>query len=477
MSNTHSSDEAASASLDSSPRPARRRPPWLLIAVALLHGLAFFFLLPPWMGEDEPWHVEYVHHIATGHMPWGGRDLWTESAGDFPPSQFQVLREIGGLEAREVHDTQVAILDSMREEHFWERVDWASWGGAAENFDQLSPYSTAAHQPPLYYVIVGQVVRLFGGSDVQGQMWVARGFSLLMYFAVVLAAYALASRVSDDPHIALLCAFFVAWWPMHARQAAVVNNDVLVKVFSAWTLILALDIAREGFCKRRVLCALGCAVAGLASKSTGAGVLVPLALACLARGIADGSLRNPKARLAVAVLVSGLIAAVPLAYVFSHNPAIPLTLDNLHKRLSASAQPAFRLEFLRTTVGSFNWYSRDLPDWMHDLVLGGLGLGAVGLAISLGRHRSDLRRGLVWLCLSAVVAQLSLVILRGAAAGRYALPALPAFAVLIAVGLLALVPRGWRARVTAGAAFALVLFDSYFLWVGLIWNQYGVWGS
>ena len=474
MSETHSNDEAATSARD---RRRRHRAPWPLVAVALLHGLAFFFLLPPWMGEDEPWHVEYAHHIGTGHLPWGGIEQRAEFADEASPSQVQVRRRIGDLEGAEVSGTQRAILDSMRAEHFWERVDWASWGGAAENLDQVSPYFTAAHQPPLYYLGVGQLSGLFGGGDVLRELWVARGFSLLMYVAVVLAAYALASRVSDDPCIALLGALFVALWPMHARQAAVVNNDVLVKAFSAWTLVLALDIARRGFGWRRVSLALVLAAAGLASKTTGVGALVPLILACVARGLRDGALGGSKARLAAGALVLALFAALPLAYLANQNPAIPRSFENLAGRLDAALQPAYGREFLRTTVGAFNWYSRDLPAWVHGAVLGALGLSALGLAAAFAGRRSELRLGPLGLCLSAVAAQLLLVFLRGAAAGRYAIPALPAVGALVAVGLLTFVPRRWRPRALALAVFALVAFDSYFLWAGLVWNQYGVWGS
>ena len=51
-------------------KPRRARS--LLLIAAVFHGLVYVLLLPAWMGEDEPWHVEYTHHLATGHVPWGG---------------------------------------------------------------------------------------------------------------------------------------------------------------------------------------------------------------------------------------------------------------------------------------------------------------------------------------------------------------------------------------------------------------------
>ena len=48
-----------------------RRTRSLLLIAAVLHGLVYMLLLPPWMGEDEPWHVEYAHHLSTGHLSTG----------------------------------------------------------------------------------------------------------------------------------------------------------------------------------------------------------------------------------------------------------------------------------------------------------------------------------------------------------------------------------------------------------------------
>ena len=451
--------------------------PWLLLLAALLHGLAFLFVLPPWMGEDEPWHVEYVHYVAEGHMPWGGRAISIEDLSEYSPSQVQVLRELGGLEREELVGTQTAILDSMRAHGFWERVDWAAWGGQAESFDQVSPYFTATHQPPAYYVLAGTLARLLGGGNVLQEMWVVRGLALLCYLAVVLAAHALALRIAADGRWAVLVGLLVAWWPMHARQAAVVNNDVLVKVLTAWTLVVALDLAAEGFTRRRVLLALVLAVGGLAVKTTAVGVLVPLGLAVLWRLRRGRRLLPGRARPWLWVAVVGLVLAVPVAYQFTNNPAIPLRLDNFLLRLQRAVQPEFRGEFLRTAIGAFNWYSRDLPGVVHRAVEWTLLLSGLGLLFVLLRRADEVRRGLLLLCLSAVAAQLLLVFLRGQAAGRYAIPVLPACAALVGCGLYFPLPRAWRGAAVGLVVAALLAFDAYFLGSGLVWNQYGVWGS
>ncbi|MCH2106501.1 MAG: hypothetical protein MK291_07670, partial [Planctomycetes bacterium] len=112
-----------------------RRARSLLLIAAVLHGLVYMLLLPPWMGEDEPWHVEYAHHISTGHAPWGGIEMYgaeREEDDDrrlMPLSQLQVRRRIGGLKAGEIREAQERIIHSMREEDFFRRVDFAPWHG------------------------------------------------------------------------------------------------------------------------------------------------------------------------------------------------------------------------------------------------------------------------------------------------------------------------------------------------------------
>lgn len=454
----------------------RRTIRWLLVA-ALLHGLAYLLLLPPWMGEDEPWHMEYVHHIAAGHEPWGGDEASRADLVEFSPSQALLRRELGGLSAEEVRGTQRAIVDSMAEHAFYERVDWASWGGGVENFDQVSPYFTATHQPPLYYLVTGKLVGLVTNGDVLVELWLERLISLCAYLAVVLAAYQVGRRVSSEESIAIACALLVAWLPMHARQAGVVNNDVLAKVASSWALVFGLDLALRGSSWRLALQVFGLVAIGLALKTTAAGVLAPIGLALLWRSSRVERLQQKPVRIAGAVGLALLVGVMFVAYRFSNNPAIPETFDNLTSRLSAAWQPEFRHEFFRTAVGAFNWYSRDLPGWLHSSVAWALAASCLGLAIGFAKPRPDFHRGLAFLCLTGCLLQLSLVVMRGTAAGRYVMPMLPAFAILIVCGWLVPLPARWRERATILMALALIAYDGYFAWAGLVWNQYGVWGS
>ncbi len=478
---THATTTQAS-NRSENPEGKRKRGPcllkWLMLA-SLLHGLTYLLLLPPWMGEDEPWHVEYAHYIGRGYLPWGGRPISAADLELYSPSQAQVVREIGGIPREEILSTQEALVGSMRTHDFWRRVDWAGNGDAALNFDQVSPYLTATHQPPLYYLIVGQILR-FSGGDVLVEMWLLRGFSLLAYLAVVLASYELGRTLTRDKWLPLIAAVFVAWWPMHARQAAVVNNDVLVKVFSSWSLVLSARIAVRGLSLRRFCIGLMLALGALLTKTTGAAALVPFGLSCVLSPTLREGLLGRRRWLAPLVLLS-ILAAIPLLYSASNNPAIPRNTARLVERVSAVFAGGFFDEFARTSVGAFNWYIRDLPSVVHSLVALFAGLSAalllVGLLRRTGAEQPEFRRRVVLICAAGLLSQITLILLRGVSAGRYAMPMIAALAVLCAAAWTRPFSED-RRRIGAGIlVLALVLFDGVFLWSGLVLNQYGVWGS
>lgn len=467
-------------STPSAPTPPRRA--FLLVLVAaLLHGLCYLALVPPWMGEDEPWHLEYAHHIGTGHLPVGGLPMSGPSAAKLDDrtlmslSQLLVRRRVGGLTEAEIAVAQEAILDSMRAHHFWRRVPFAGWAEGSTTFDQIANPCTATHQPPLYYLVSGALLFALPLASVEAELWALRCFSLLCYLAVVACAFALGRLVSSDDWIALACALLVAWLPMHARQAAVVNNDVLAKVFAGLALVAGARILADRTGARGALW-LGAAVAlGMLTKPSAAGTLAVLlfALAHLFsrrfgrwRGLALGS--------GALVLLAGAAAAFLYA---THSAALPRRLSNLRHRLDNAFSADLRERLLSTFGGAFGWETRLMPGELYLALALSLCLAFLGVLWVLAKREPGLRRGVLLACAAALLVQILLVGLRGEGRGRYLFPVLPALGALVACGLLGpLAPRR-RPIALAALALLLVLYDAYFLWRGLLWNEYAWWGS
>ncbi len=451
---------------------ARRRTTWLFALAAALHGFVFLLALEPWMGEDEPWQLEYASHVAAGYRPWGGEPLRRPGHGQLdertvlPSSQLQARRRFHAIPAERLEETQREIARSMAEHGFYQRVDWAGVEPDRANFDQLTPDFTATTQPPLYYLLVGGWLRLLGAQSVEGKLWSARALSWLFYVATALVALAFARTAFDDERAALCAAALVAFLPMSARQAAVVNNDVLAKLLVALVLWVSARWVRGRARAWELGLATVLCVLGLLTKTTAAGGVVALILALLyLRAERVGAHLRPRT---VILLVLAAAGATTLLWVFQHSPAVPRTLAGFFTRLERSFDPATLAKFGRTLAGSFGWESRFLPgpiNWVLGLAV------ATGFSLCAWRGTHEVPRRLLAWCAAVVAVQLTLIVLRGVAVGRYMIPVLPALAALVVAGLVA--SRHERDRPRAAAVFllALVAYDALFLWGGLVAHE------
>ena len=459
-----------------------RRARSLLLIAAVFHGLVYVLLLPAWMGEDEPWHVEYTHHLATGHVPWGGVEMHgaeREEDDDrrlMPLSQLQVRRRIGGLDPEEISETQAATLSSMREEDFFRRVDFAPWHGGATNFDQVQDAFTATHQPPLYYALGALLTRVTGAKTPIEELRTLRWMALACYLAMIAVTLALARLVTSDLRLIGLAGFICAWLPMHARQAAVANNDVLANVIGASLLLAAalqLSRSKEGLTAQGAMTLVVLIALAFLTKTT------TLACALLAAfAFLTAFSRGDRKRALFTALGCVVVAASGYVYLrATHSPSLPTSWSDLGERFTEGFNAAYMSELWRTTVGAFNWYSRDLPAWVSTtamIVAFGLMMGALTKTASGVEQKG---RAILVLCICALLAQCVMIGLRGVSAGRYLFPILPAAATLLAVGAAAIVPERSRQRAISFLVIAFIAFDAVFLWRGLLVEQYLVWGD
>ena len=462
--------------------PMKTRPDRSLILIAaLLHGLTYLLLLPAWMGEDEPWHVEYAHHISTGHMPWGGVEMQGAARPEdddrrlMALSQLQVRRRIGDLEHFEIRETQEAILTSMKDEDFFRRVDFAPWSGGTENFDQVQDAFTATHQPPLYYMLGALAVKIAKATTPLEELNAMRWMALVGYLLLIVLTFLIARTMTDDLWLIALAGFICAWIPMHARQAAVVNNDVLAKLVGG-TLLLAgaLQLSKTKRDVKRsevVLLILLIAIAFVTKTTVFACVL------CAGFAYVAAPARGDGGKTIAASLTCGGVLAIGYGYWrVTHSPSLPTSWEQLGDRLGRGLSGTNLSELWRTSVGAFNWYSRDLPVGVSSVALTGFVLLLTAALWQLRRAGKN-DRSILILCLLALLAQYGMIALRGVSAGRYLFPVLPAIAILLAVGATSLGPKLSRERVVAGFVIAFIAMDAVFLWRGLLVEQYLVWGN
>lgn len=446
---------------------------WIMLS-ALCLGLVYQLLLPPWMGEDEPWQLEMIHWVARGYMPGSGPAYDKSDAEEHDLSALQIVRRFPGLSLEDAKAYEAEVLASMRRSGFEARVDFDPRHPAPTSFDQIQDAHSAASQQPLYHVLVGLLLRPFGELDPLTELRLVRALSLLTYLGVVWFAILLAREAFRDFHGRAMAVMVVAWMPMHARQAAVVNNDVLVKLFTAAAIALtARWVVGRGSVKERVLLVL-CLALGLATKTTGMGALGAVGLALfLRRGISS----NLKSRLPWSL---GLMAIAGLALVYFlsfHSPALPKNVDAFLLRVGKGLSPSALLALWGSTVGVTNWNTRLMPDAAYWSVGFVAALSFVGVAKALLKPPAWMSRPVLVLCTGAIAIQFALLVLRGVAVGRYWMPVLPAWGVLVAAGLLVLFSRPPRRFVLGVFAVLLVVYHGWFLWGALVVQEHMALGN
>lgn len=420
---------------------------WLL-PLALLQGLLYIIVVPPWEHYDEPGHFVYAAEIAAGELHERG------------PAAVAISRE---------------VADSMVRHGFLNgqfRPDLIAPGviRVAEN--------QRVH-PPLYYALIALPLRLVRFLSVETQLYTARTVSLLLYALTIVTAWRIAVVVvPDEPLVQRLFPLLVLLVPSFADLMTAVNNDVLLNFAVTAALLGAVLLIRDGLRPLpATLALLGLAVA-VAAKRTGLAAAIPVGLAFVwslhRRAI---SLRLVLAGLALLIVLA--VAALRLVQLSGpEGPYLVLetrpwldTLDRLYLRLNIAAWLRSASD-LAASIGPYqalavvgftsfwarlSWGNVALPP-LWDWLFAGLCLAAViGLIAGVPRWRqlSLAQRRSLWLFVTAVLAGALALVARlhplppppidaYIPRGRYMFWAMVPTIWLLALGVLQLVPARWR---------------------------------
>jgi hypothetical protein len=258
----------------------------LLMSAALVQGVLFLFLMPPWQHYDEPSHFEYALLIAgRGALP------------EYGASDTLMRREMtAAMIERGFYDPEIPVPPILSDSGDL----YLSGGGTA-----------TGHQPP-YYLLASLPLWLGRYLDITSQLYLARAVSLLFYLVAVAAAIGVARDLAPPgsalrwllPLAVILCASY-------ADLMTAVNNDGAAAAMFALFLWGAARLIRHGPSWRRLAWMFGAALVAALVKNTGAAAL---ALAPVALVIAVWAWRGWRWRWlalgTVGVAAVGLIAAI-----------------------------------------------------------------------------------------------------------------------------------------------------------------------
>lgn len=397
-------------------QPTRRT--WAAVAaVALLHGVAWSVLTPPFQVPDEWSHLQYADYVADhGTLPNGlSRD------GLVAPDQARSMELVGanGLPGRpELRPPWSAhVSDEIRREL-----------AVVPRSPVPDGATSATSQPPLYYAVAGAVDAVAPGTQLD-RLAQVRLVGVLALVALALGVVALARRlVPTRPEWALTAGLLTGLFPLVGFMAGGVTPDVPMLALATWTVVAALAFAGRVHPRTGLTLGLLGGTLGLVKLTTvalvpGLALLVLLALGtAIARGWPKGSTGGTVA------LGAGLLVPL-LAYVVwcatSDRSIVPEVLGSFAR---AEAPPGGAgggpLQFLNLTwqlylprlpgtadvvaglgpqriwvdgfVGRYGWLDYGLPAWVEGvlpLVWAAVALlGVRGAWLLLRRRGPDLPR-------------------------------------------------------------------------------------
>lgn len=174
----------------------------ILLLVALVNGLIFVFLMPPWQHYDEPGHFEVVWLAANqNRLP---------TSGDYNPELSR------------------AVVVSMIQNRFYGPDTTA--GLPAEGEPVQVPGYRQLDEPPGYYLFAAlplRLARLFGVEAVAAQLRAARLASLALFLLVVLCAWGITAELTRPGHVLRwMVPLSLALLPGFVDLMTAVNNDV-----------------------------------------------------------------------------------------------------------------------------------------------------------------------------------------------------------------------------------------------------------
>ncbi|HYN87203.1 MAG TPA: hypothetical protein VER55_01675 [Ardenticatenaceae bacterium] len=257
----------------------------LVLVVALLQGLLYLWLLPPWQHYDEPAHFEYAWLIASrGRLP--------------------AVEDVDETMRRE-------LVASMLTHDFYGAQNQIAPVLIAPTRDLWIGVSQAP-QPPAYYVLLSLPLRAVRHLDLTTQLYLARSLSVGFFLLTVLTAYGLVRDLTAPGHpLRIIVPLALALIPPFADLMTAASSDVAVTLTCSLFLWASVRIIRYGLTGARLVALGGTAVLAVATKNTANPVLLlaPLAVAVSLPALRHWTWKGPVAG-ALALCLVAIAATV-----------------------------------------------------------------------------------------------------------------------------------------------------------------------
>ncbi|HMD51642.1 MAG TPA: hypothetical protein VKG62_02925, partial [Solirubrobacteraceae bacterium] len=285
------------------------RPLALLLAVALIEGLAWCIVLPPLQGPDEVSHFAYVQKIAeTGSIPWRSRP--PANPGQPYSTEVEVAGLCSGITGLAQNPSARAPASTVDEDACFADLNRLPRGSRSDG-----GFTSADKNPPLYYLYETVPYLVFRHSTFFTRSFAMRLANLPLMLALVMFTWLLAGELllglPRGPALRVLAAAAVTLNPQLTMMTATINPDLLLAALWSAGLWLSVAIVRHGATRARVAWLIAvCVLAGF-THGRGLPLLLPAALAL---AVAAWRRRRPTGYAAAAGIGLGVLVLLGGVY-------------------------------------------------------------------------------------------------------------------------------------------------------------------
>jgi hypothetical protein len=275
--------------------------PLLFAVLALLRGAVYAAAIPPWQSPDEHGHYEYAW-LVSQHGPLAGPEAIS------PAFQRRVLESMAHFDWWRLAHQPVPdqVPAGFRDP------------GAGLTLTQSLPQ--VGDERPLYYLLVGGLLRLAGSPDLLVGMYIGRAVSVVLLAAAVgLSAAVTRVLFPRSLFMQVVPPVLLLSLPMLGQMGASVNSDAMGVLTGTLFFASLVPVFRGGLTWKRGGGVAGALVLALLSKKTTLFLIPTVLLALPVYGWTQGGQPSRRIRWALAGGLT-LLAVVGLALGLTPGP-------------------------------------------------------------------------------------------------------------------------------------------------------------
>ncbi|MBI1877796.1 MAG: hypothetical protein HYR94_06150 [Chloroflexi bacterium] len=439
------------------PLISRKRILYLLLALALVRGVIYASVVPPWQAPDEPGQFERARASVTATE-------WNSTSKNGPAWYDELIRSLFTFGYWDFLDNSRPIYEPNAPLNRYIALYQEIYGGL---------YGS---RPA--YALIGWPLFLARDQDIVLQLYLVRLNTVLMNVGIIWLAYLMVRTIfPHDSFLALGVPILILFNPQHTHLLSTVNNGNLAELLATAALYFMVTGVVRGFTWFNMLATVTLSLAAMWTKATA--YFLPLAIGSI------GLFYLWRYRRRWHWLLPTGLVLVGLGYYFAPR-RLWLLISQAWATLQAGGvylDPIVPLDLFRSFWATPGWFVLLSPPSLYWLPALACSLAVVGLVIQpatkwrLLVSDKELQPRIQALTILAVAILVAIGVLLSWSAltntiiyrqGRSIFPVIAPICLFLMLGWRELIPYHWREIGLLALSVALFLFDTLILFHYLI---------